>query len=338
MNHVLDIDDLLQEVSPEAPCGEDLEYDPDFVAMEREARGKEEQRMGDSIVPAEEGDWRTVKNTALALFRRTKDLRVAVYLARALTKIDGLVGLHDGLALVRELLDRYWDRFHPNLDPEDDNDPTIRVNTLLNLCGGNAMLQPIRMIELASVKGIGRYTYQDYLVAAGKLPAPADPDTPLANLDEIEAAFTGCDLEELEEKLEATAGAVALVEAIETSLMNHVGPSHAVGMEPLSDLLKELAELLSAQVTRRGGVALEGEPGEVAGAPAASGELRGRDDVIKALDRICDYYQRQEPSSPVPLLLKRARGLVSKDFFDIVRDLAPSGIGEVENIVGKESE
>ena len=337
MNHAVSVDDLLQEISPEDPCGENLEYDPDFVAMEQAARGKEEQQVGESVVPAEEADWRTVKSKALDLFKRTKDLRVAVYLTRAMVPIDGLVGLHDGLKVVQGLIERYWDDLHPKLDPDDNNDPTIRVNALLNLCGQETMLRPIREVELASAKGIGRFTLRDFLVADGKLPAPQSLDTPPPGMAEVDAAFMSCDLEELQEKAEAVKESIGLVESIESALMNKVGPTQAVGFSPVTDPLKELHEILSAQLVRRGVGVPETGGGEGAGRPV-TGEINTREDVIRALDKACDYFRRNEPSSPVPLLLKRAKKLLSKDFLEIVRDLAPSGVQEVEKIRGPESE
>lgn len=67
-----------------------------------------------------------------------------------------------------------------------------------------------------------------------------------------------------------------------------------------------------------------------------SGEIRNRSDVLATLDRICDYYARAEPSSPVPMLLQRARRLVNKDFMAIIRDLTPSAVSEAEVIGGLE--
>ena len=63
----LDIKSLLAEISPENPCGEDLEYDPAFGDMERAAQGKPEQQMGDALVPAQEADWPEVKSKAMPL-------------------------------------------------------------------------------------------------------------------------------------------------------------------------------------------------------------------------------------------------------------------------------
>ena len=69
-------------------------------------------------------------------------------------------------------------------------------------------------------------------------------------------------------------------------------------------------------------------------AMALTGVVRNRDDVVMLLDKICGYYERHEPSSPLPLLLKRCRRLATLSFMDIVKDLAPSALQHVELIGG----
>ena len=56
--------------------------------------------------------------------------------------------------------------------------------------------------------------------------------------------------------------------------------------------------------------------------------------MIRALERISDYFRQHEPSSPVPLLLDRAKRLVAKDFVEILRDLTPTGVAEALLIGG----
>ena len=73
--------------------------------------------------------------------------------------------------------------------------------------------------------------------------------------------------------------------------------------------------------------------GDQAG-PALSGAVNSAQDVINALDKICDYYNRREPSSPIPLLLKRARRLVGKSFADIIQDLSPDAMNQIKVISG----
>jgi type VI secretion system protein ImpA len=82
-----------------------------------------------------------------------------------------------------------------------------------------------------------------------------------------------------------------------------------------------------------------GAPGAPAAAPAAlQGEVSSRADVIKVIDKVCAYYERHEPSSPVPLLLNRARRLVDKSFMEILQDLAPEGLGQARQIGGETDE
>jgi type VI secretion system protein ImpA len=51
------------------------------------------------------------------------------------------------------------------------------------------------------------------------------------------------------------------------------------------------------------------------------------------LDLVCRYYEQNEPSSPLPLLITRARKLADKGFLEILQDLAPDGVMQAQNIV-----
>jgi type VI secretion system protein ImpA len=65
------------------------------------------------------------------------------------------------------------------------------------------------------------------------------------------------------------------------------------------------------------------------------GEVRTRDDVLCAIDAICAYYAKAEPSSPVPLLLQRSRRLVTMSFTDILKEMLPEAIPNLQKISGK---
>jgi type VI secretion system protein ImpA len=89
-----------------------------------------------------------------------------------------------------------------------------------------------------------------------------------------------------------------------------------------------------AQAGGSAGQAAAGATGGPGAAPAIAGEIHSTDDVVRVLDLICAYYQRVEPSSPVPLLLRRARGLVRKSFMEIIQDLNPEAIHQIQVISG----
>ncbi|MDZ4136484.1 MAG: type VI secretion system protein TssA, partial [Paracoccaceae bacterium] len=69
-------------------------------------------------------------------------------------------------------------------------------------------------------------------------------------------------------------------------------------------------------------------------AGGGSGAINTQNDVRNAIDRIISYYARQEPSSPLPILLERAKRLVGADFMTIIRDMAPDGRDNVKLIGG----
>ena len=122
MTH-LDVDALLTEISPDAPCGEDISYDVAFLDLERIAQGKAEKQVGDYIQEREEPDWKQVYRQSLELLERSRDLRLILYLTASTLRLEGLSGFCDGLALLRGVVERYWEHLFPQLDPEDDNDP-----------------------------------------------------------------------------------------------------------------------------------------------------------------------------------------------------------------------
>jgi type VI secretion system protein ImpA len=346
----IELDRLLQDIAPDSPCGENLEYDGDFVRLEQSARGKAEQQFGDTIVPAEEPDWAEVRRLALDLCKRTRDLRVFDYLARASIRTHGYAGLNDALALVRGSLERYWDSIHPQLDPEDDNDPTARVNIIGSLCDPQTMLLGIRQAPLVQSRGFGRFGLRDIAIASGEMPAPAGMETP-PTMQAIEGAFLDTSLEDLEATATAVRSAAEQARAIESVVTEKVGASNAASLDQLSRLLKEAGKAIDTRLAARGGSVAEGAAVAVNGravnghalnggtAPlSVTGQLQSREDVMRMLDKICEYYARVEPSSPVPLLLQRAKKLVPMSFMEIMQDLIPDGVSQAEMYRGRASE
>ncbi|MCB1777124.1 MAG: type VI secretion system protein TssA [Candidatus Competibacteraceae bacterium] len=348
---MIDVESLLSEISADAPCGEDLEYDPQFAEMEKEAQGTPERQYGDTIIPGDPPNWRGVSEAAQALLERTRDLRVAAYLTRAALNTDGLAGFTEGLALLEGLLEQHWDNVYPQLDPEDDNDPTLRINTIVGLCDPETTLCDLRATPLVSSRSLGRFSLRDVQIAAGILtPVASDEENAPPNQTMIDGAFQDADLEELQAIADAVAAALGHAERIEALLTDQVGVTEAPDMSALAGVLKEIRHVLAEQLERRGvGIGSEDEAGEImegtiaTGAPVTGprmivGEIASREDVIRTLDKICDYYKRYEPSSPVPFMLKRAKKLVTMDFVELLQDLAPNATEQTDLIFGLQPE
>jgi len=342
----IDVESLLQQISAESPCGDDLEYDAAFLAMQRTAAGKPAQEMGGQVVEGEAPDWRAVQQAATELLKRSKDLRTAVLLARALLNTGGIGGFADGLALIHGLIERYWEPVHPRLDPDDDNDPVMRVNAIAALGDRELTINALRLMPLAESRRLGRYTLRDIEIANGTLPRPEGAEgTDQASID---AAFLDMDGDALSALSAAVSSAFTNLNALEGALDAAVGSAAGADLTLLTSTLRSMRHQLDQQLQRRGlgGGASEGA-GDGAGsqssvsgggAAAMSGVIQGRQDIIRTLDRICGWYETNEPASPVPLLLQRAKRLVSKDFLELVRDLSPSGLSELQNIAGIENQ
>jgi len=339
---ILDVDRLLEPVSDDSPCGPNLEYDDSYAAFERAARGKAEQQYGETIIPAEAPDWIEVRRLGTALVERTKDLRVACQLARGVLETEGLADFAACLALVRGYVERYWPTVHPQLDPDDANDPTLRVNTVASLSNHSTTVRSLRAAPIVALRGLGSFSLRDLGAATGDVqPGPNEEPPKLAT---IEAAFAGCPLDELKSNTDSVSQCLEHVEAIDSTLTEQVGSARAVGFDDLRTTLLELRQVLTTHLARRdSSAAVDGEDGQAAdqtaaapGQPSAraTGEIRSREDVVAALDRICQYYNRYEPSSPLPLLLNRAKRLASKSFLEIVKDLTPDAVSEIQKLSG----
>jgi type VI secretion system protein ImpA len=338
----MDIQSLLQPLPGSSPCGADLEYDPEFLELDRLIQGKPEQQMGGVVVPAQEPDWALVGKCALALFAKTKDLRVGLTLARAALYTDGLAGLRDGLAVLRGLVEQYWEGVYPRLDPSD-GDSTFRINILTGLCDGAAFIDRIRGLPLVLSRNFGGFSLRDLALASGELQPVRGTDPPAASA--IEGAFSECPVAELQSSAAIANACLDHLAAIEAAATAHVGVDGAPSFAKLSGLLEQASKVLTGYLGKRSPIPAMCADGSPALATAASptllsarpGTVGTREDVVRLLDQICDYYERAEPSSPLPLLLGRCKRLVSANFMDIIRDLAPGGVPQVETLRGKDS-
>ncbi|WP_299611611.1 type VI secretion system protein TssA [uncultured Tateyamaria sp.] len=335
---MLDLNRLMQPIRDDAPGGDDLEYDDAFIALEMASKPSEERVIGDNVIPAEDPDYDDVAVQAAALLERTQDLRVAAILANAQARISGLSGVRDLLRYVEGCLQTHWDSVHPQLD-EDDGDPTMRVNAVLAFASRDGLLRSLRHAPLVDSRAFGTFSLRDMEVASGDA-LPLANATKVVETQSISAAFQDADQEDVAQTLTAATEALEAVRAIGGVFDNKVGAA-GPDLDPLEKILGDICRRLGAFVDA--GAASE-EPSQVSVDPASAPQgsvsnnaaITTPQDVKAALDRIMAYYARFEPSSPLPILLARAKRLVSADFVTIMKDMAPEGVGNVALIGGFE--
>jgi type VI secretion system protein ImpA len=334
---ILDVPALLQALSADAPCGADLEYTPEYIELLQWMRGTPDIEYGKMHQAATGPDWKAVKAGALRLLARSKDLRLAIYLLRAAVALHGYAGLDEALALIEGLVAGYWDHVHPQMDPDDGNDPTERINTLLMLDDRQGLCRDLYAAPLVVSAMHGRYGLRDLDIAAGDLSVPEE-EAPSAS--DIDAAFKNAPFAELAEIADRLARSRDRLDAIVASFIEKLGYGKGAALTELPRLVRRAGDAIQQRMAvhpQRPAetLALSGETDEgAAGTVADPAALSGRDDVARLLDRICEYYAVAEPASPVPILLQRARRLVGLDFMEILADLSPQSLPEIQNLAG----
>jgi type VI secretion system protein ImpA len=337
-------EELLRPISEEAPCGADLSYDVRLQELETLARGKPETQFSAAQPP----DWKKIRANCLDLFQQSKDLRVALVLTVALLELEGIAGFREGLALIQGLLGSYWTHLHPQLDPADNNDPLQRMNIVASLATpigtfGDPfqIVEKLRRTPLCNSLRMGRRSLGDFLKAEAGTSAGGESSG--LTTAQIEAAFRDTKPEELAQTYHCVTDCLTIVMEMDETIMATVGAANAPDLDllthELSAMQKRIAPYIpSASATpepiQGGGVSDQGAPGVF----SISGEIRSRQDVTALLEKICDYYARVEPSSPVPLLLKRAARLAEMNFMQILEDLSPDAVTQVRTVTGEKEE
>jgi type VI secretion system protein ImpA len=344
----IDLSKYLEPVPGGDPAGEDLAASGALFELDRMILGKPETQFS----PAEEADWRAVRERCEELLGKSRDLRAATALAAALLKTQGLPGFAAGLALVRGLLETHWEALHPKLDPEDGNDPQERVNGLNNLAApiGTAgdpykTLETLRKTPVTRSREAGAWGLDAILAARDGSPlldGSAAPSTAL-----IDGAFSDSPPEFLAGTAAAIDSALENAQAITAWFTDTLSASTWPTFEPLVADLKKLKNAVAPHLAAEGGA---GEPGaapgaddDTGGAPSTGGAsaarrapegIATREDVVRTIDLIIAYYSRNEPSSPIPLILERVKRLVPMGFMDIIKDMTPDAMDRVTLITG----
>ncbi|WP_425093561.1 type VI secretion system protein TssA [Tropicimonas sp. S265A] len=340
----MNLDELLATLDDGSGAGENLEYDPAFTELELAAQPGEERQMGDEIKEAEEPDYKLVREKAMDVLSRSKDLRAAMHLATAELRLDGFVAFAKVTTYVRRCLEEMWDTCHPELDLDDEDIATMRVNAVLGFADPKSTLRAIRLAPLTQSRVFGSMSILDFEIASGDMPAPETMEAPPTNAS-VDAALQDTDAEQLAAILAGITTAHDDLLAIDRTFSEKVPGEGPTLDNALSTLLKAKTRLTEAtggdaseadaasQVTEAAGTG-----GPAPGAPRPVGEISSSKDVTAALDKIIAYYSKNEPSSPVPVLLNRAKSLVNAQFIDIIKDMAPLGLDNVQLIAGRDGE
>ena len=324
-------------VSQLSPCGENMEYDPRMMALEEDIVGKPEQQMGDSIIPATPPNWKDILKNATSLLEDTRDLRVFIYWTAARLAREGLQGLLEGLQHILYFSSESWDELWPVPDDGDVQERLSAFALLSPMAGSfDADMTVVQLLldqKLYFSHTVGSYSLRDIREAqetgneeARKLIRAAYLDSPEAELEKVKTCIDNI---------------LQCLRDIRECYDNHGMGTPDLRM--ITDIVKEMQLFYKSQpaeqpeapapiVSEAPSASVPAAPaaaaGPVAAVPvalpaAAPGVINGRQDAIRTMKALCQWFEENEPSSPVPDFLKRAIRCVGANLFDIVEDLAP---------------
>jgi type VI secretion system protein ImpA len=331
--------ELLQPISEEQPTGQNLEDTAllaSFDAYRLYGRTKPldaaptpepDEDAPKTLQDRDEQppDWGEIKAKSLEALQVSRDLRLLAHLGTALLRTDGLSPFLDTVKVASDWLNSYWDLTYPPVD----GDGIVRRSALNCFADPIAVVDALRKAPLVNSRQHGVFSLRDIDVATGQLPPGKTEVRPEES--QINGAFAAMPVEDLAALHQRVADAIQSLKAIDAKMREEIGTEAAPSFDLLSTQLGKMDRVLRAQLAARPGAAAEGwtdaEGGAVPSASAGfSGAVRSRQDAIRALEAVAEFFRQNEPSSPVPMFCERAKRLISLDFLEVLADIAPEAV------------
>jgi type VI secretion system protein ImpA len=341
-----DLDALLAPIAGEAAAGTDLREDSSPQSLyyrlrdaRAEARAAERAMEADDEAAATPPQWRTIRQLGIeAIAEHSKDLEIASWLTEALLRCDGLLGFIAGVRLMQGLVDGFWDDLFPL--PDEDGIST-RVGPLAGLngiSGEGTLSQPLRRLPLF-VRPDGAEMQLWQFGQSAELAAIVDPER---RQQRIAAGVIPFDTAEAEARAAGTAHFTALHEQAETAVTAWRALGEALDVRagadaPPTSQVREILEQLTGIAARYGApggasaAASEAAVGHDASAPSATAQigasvstsLASREEALRSLAAIADFFRRTEPLSPLSYTLQEAVRRARMSWPELLEEIVP---------------
>jgi len=334
-------------VADGSTCGADMEYSPAYTAFAALSTAREERQIGQNIIPAQEPEWANVFKAGCELLESSRDLRVLSTVCRAALQLHGLTGFADSLNLMASWLEAHWEALHPQLHIDGEYDPLFRTNAVAALSDPQGIVRSLRHSALLDTP-IGTVTFsQAERLLSGK--TLGDESTPVTSLEQLGRMIA----EEQERNQQRFDGLFSLHNAlnrIDAVFKDRLTSEYWPDLETVTDIVTRIERFVAANLRQEDPLASPSANEEAdeaattapaaaqppsAGLPAA---LRTRTEAFKALAIARKYFEDNEPSHPAPLLIRRVERLADMDFLDIIKDLTPEGLQQLQLLTGNSNE
>jgi type VI secretion system protein ImpA len=313
------LQDILEPISEDSVCGEDLSFSAEFDQIQ-EARREDDPTIeyGDWQTTLKQADWPAVTACCIELLeKRSKDIRLASWLSEGLVKTLGLAGLADGAEITARMMERFGSDIHPLAE---DANQEQRIGTLSWFVA--RMSQLVRQIPV-TLSEAGQFSLNDYesaLHLQTLMQRNAEQGVDVEDkvtLDRITAAVAKTDKSLYAGWLAETercSAAVIRLSAISDALFDGEGPSFSPLTESLDTLHQRLQSIARDLGLRTGskpnevGVLNQVIPEQTARVATVShhGPIKTRDQALDLLRQVAIFFRDTEPHSPVAYLADKA--------------------------------
>ena len=320
---------LLAPVAEDNVAGPDLSYDQGRQEIESAFEAARLADIGEGEAP----DWPAVIRQIEAQSAQTKDAWLAVYLARAGARAQRLDKVATGCAYLAGLFEAYWDSMHPSLEEYGFQGRKGPCESLVSI---GEFIGPLRRVVLLEHPRLGRFTCDHVERFALEGESAEDYGLFRAAIEDIDAD----EIASIMQRLQDIRDSIARVDVVLTAQADgDTGTNFALAYQTIDSVRRALAAVTGADVTACGdsaGSEPQQEPEDLPGGgsgPVSGGRIQSRSDVVRTIDAIVDYYGRQEPGSPIPVVLGRVRNWVNMDFMSILNDISPSSIDDAKRVL-----
>lgn len=155
---------LLNPVPGDAPSGIDLRFAPEWKLLEEAKRQDDGLNKGDWTTKEQKSaDWIKVGELASDLImRRSKDIRLAMFLLESAVGTSGFAAVPDGLRFVQELVSQFWNEgLYPEPDGDSFDDRAVAFSWM------NEKLPDVLRLQALTepIASIPQFTYSDFIDA-----------------------------------------------------------------------------------------------------------------------------------------------------------------------------
>ena len=325
----MDIESLVAPLSEDEPSGPDLSYDSERQQIESVF----ERQAGGSDEDDEAPDWRGAIELIKAQAKRTRDLWLPTYLMRAAAQIGDFELLVEATEWFARLIEERWLDVHPQLDEYGfigRKTPCASLTTI-----GDFLL-PLGKVPLLTHPRLGKFSGVDF----DKFRVQGSSADDYGRFRAVIEATDVSELQLIVDRFDLLRGAIGRADAILTAnAESDTATNFAPTYEQIDKIRRAVAEFVPGTANASEGVqtdtsrSVQSTPQTPNSGPDFSGGINSRDDAVRALAAIGEYFLRHEPSSPVPVLLRRAKEWISLDFLAILEDIAPGSVDEANRVL-----